>query len=128
MKLLLDTCTLLWLTRGTDDLSERARLAIVDPKNELVLSCVSAWEIACKAAIGGLTFDRPVEEWISDVREEYGLAKLAVDDEAALLLVRLPKLHRDPFDRMLVAQSIVHGMALVTPDRDIARYPGRTLW
>jgi len=68
------------------------------------------------------------DEWVADVREEYGLASLAIDDESALHLLLLPALHRDPFDRILVAQALVHGLAILTPDRAIRDYPARTIW
>jgi len=128
MRLLLDTCTLLWLTQGADELSDRAREHLISPSSELVLSSASVWELAVKSALGRLTFDRPFDEWITDVREAYGLLPLPVDDVAAAHLLRLPPLHRDPFDRILVAQALVHGLVILTPDRAIRDYPARTIW
>lgn len=128
MKLLLDTCTLLWLTLDADELSDTARELLVAPSSELVVSSASVWELAVKRALGRVHFDRPLDEWLADVREEYGLASLAIDDESALHLLRLPALHRDPFDRILVAQALVHGLAILTPDRAIRDYPARTIW
>lgn len=128
MKLLLDTCTLLWLTLDADELSDTARELLVAPSSELVVSSASVWELAMKHALGRVHFDRPLDEWAADVREEYGLASLAIDDESALHLLRLPALHRDPFDRILVAQALVHGLAILTPDRAIRDYPARTIW
>ncbi len=79
-------------------------------------------------ALGRVHFDRPLDESLTDVREEYGLVSLAIDDESALHLLRLPALHRDPFDRILVAQALVHGLAILTPDRAIRAYPARAIW
>jgi len=128
LKLLLDTCTLLWLTLDADELSTNARALLTDESNELLLSTVSTWELATKSALGRLTFDRPLEEWLDDVREEYSLLPLPIDDLAALHLLRLPALHRDPFDRMLVAQALVHGLVILTPDAAVRAYPARTMW
>lgn len=128
MKLLLDTCTLLWLTLDADELSDTARELLIAPSSELVVSSASIWELAVKRALCRVHFDRPLDEWLADVREEYGLASLAIDDESALHLLRLPALHRDPFDRILVAQALVHGLAILTPDRAIRDYPARTIW
>jgi PIN domain nuclease of toxin-antitoxin system len=128
VKLLLDTCTLLWLTLDADELSDTARELLIAPSSELVVSSASVWELAVKHALGRVRFDRPLDEWVADVREEYGLASLAIDDESALHLLRLPALHRDPFDRILVAQALVHGLAILTPNRAIRDYPARTIW
>jgi len=128
MRLLLDTCTLLWLTQDADELSDHARALLVSPSTELVLSSASVWELAVKSALGRVHFDRPLDEWIADVHESYGLAPLPIDDDAAVHLLRLPPLHRDPFDRMLVAQALVHGLTILTPDRAIRDYPARTVW
>ncbi len=128
MRLLLDTCTLLWLTQDADELSDHARGLLVSPSTELVLSSASAWELAVKSALGRVRFDRPLDEWLADVRESYGLTPLPIDDDAAVHLLRLPPLHRDPFDRMLVAQALVHGLVILTPDRAIREYPARTAW
>jgi len=128
MRLLLDTCTLLWLTQDADELSDHARGLLVAPSTELILSSASVWELAVKSALGRVRFDRPLDEWIADVRESYGLAPLPIDDDAAVHLLRLPPLHRDPFDRMLVAQALIHGLVILTPDRAIREYPARTAW
>lgn len=128
MRLLLDTCTWLWLTLDADELSANARALITDESNELVVSTVSTWELALKSTLGRLSFDRPFDEWIEDVREEYSLLPLPIDDLAAMHLLRLPPIHRDPFDRMLVAQALVHGLVILTPDAAVRAYPARTMW
>jgi PIN domain nuclease of toxin-antitoxin system len=128
VKVLLDTCTLLWMASDADQLSATARELIVAPANELVVSTVSVWELALKCALGRVRFDRSLDEWTADVREEYGLRPLPIGDAEALHLLRLPNLHRDPFDRMLVAQAIVHGLTILTPDAAVRQYPARTSW
>jgi PIN domain nuclease of toxin-antitoxin system len=128
MRLLLDTCTFLWIVGGDKALSRRARDAFEHPGNEVFLSAASAWEIAVKHRLGKLPLPAPPEEFVPAQRASHGIAALPVDEDAALQVAKLPDLHRDPFDRMLVAQAIVGGLVLATPDEPIRRYPVRTLW
>ena len=128
MKLLLDTCTFLWILEGGAALSEAARAQLLNADNDLYLSAVSAWEIAVKHALGKLPLPEPPERFVPAQRKARAISPLPLDEEAALELGRLPKLHRDPFDRMLICQALAGGMILVTPDPEIGRYPVRTLW
>ncbi len=128
MKLLLDTCTFLWLGLDSDRLSRKAAAAFLDPANENFLSAASSWEIAIKHTAGRLSLPGSPEHFISEAREKSGIATLIVDEECALQTTRLPRLHNDPFDRMLVAQAMIHGMIIVTSDEAIARYGVRVLW
>jgi PIN domain nuclease of toxin-antitoxin system len=128
VRLLLDTCTFLWLVGGAAQLSPRAREAFADPANEVFLSAVSAWEIAVKYRLGRLPLPTAPDEFVPAQRTAHGVEALAVDEESALNVAKLPDLHRDPFDRMLVAQALVGGLVLLTPDRPIRQYPVRTLW
>jgi PIN domain nuclease of toxin-antitoxin system len=128
VKLLIDTCTFLWIAMGSDKLSEAGTAAFLDPENERYLSAASAWEIAIKHALGRLPLPGKPEQFIPQIREKSGIETLAIDEESALHLARLPRLHGDPFDRMLVAQAIVHGMTILTPDEAIEQYAARVLW
>ncbi len=128
MRFLLDTCTFLWLLLDAPRVSGRARQLFGDPANEAFLSVVSAWEIAVKYAAGRLGLPQPPEQFIPEWRRRHGIESLALDEEAALCASRLPKLHSDPFDRMLVCQAIVHGLPILTPDPQIAQYPVRVVW
>ena len=128
MKLLLDTCTFLWAIAGGAELSKAARDALTNPDNDVYLSAVSAWEIAVKHALGRLPLPEPPDRYVPAQRRARGVAALPLDEDAALQLVRLPHLHRDPFDRMLVCQALAGALTLVTPDPEIARYPVRILW
>ena len=128
MKLLLDTCTFLWIVSGASELSDRARTLFADPENDAYLSTVSDWEMALKHALGRLPMPEPPARFVPAQRTAHGIESLPLDEEAALHLDRLPALHQDPFDRMLVCQAIVHGLAIVTPDRLIAQYPVRIVW
>lgn len=126
--MLLDTAPLLWLAAGSEALSETVVARVLDPDNEVFVSSVSAWEIAVKYGLGRLRLqDRP-ERLLPQIREAYGITSLPLTEEAALTLHRLPALHRDPFDRMLVCQAIAHGLTLATPDGAIQRYPVSTIW
>ena len=110
------------------DLSARARELFVDPDNEVYLSAVSAWEIALKHAAGRLPLPEPPERFVPAERSRHGIDTLDLDEETALHVGRLPPLHRDPFDRMLVCQAIVHGLVILGPDPLISQYPIRTAW
>ena len=128
MRLLLDTVAFIWLVEGNSRLSESAQGLITDPANEVYLSAASAWEIAIKYAIGRLLLGIPPEEYVTGQRRLHHIEPLPVGETAALQVYKLPALHDDPFDRIIVAQAIVEGMAVVTPDRQISQYPVRVEW
>jgi PIN domain nuclease of toxin-antitoxin system len=86
------------------------------------------WEIVTKHAIGRLPLPEPADRLVPRLRDRHGVEALPIDEESTLHLTRLPAIHRDPFDRILVCQAIVHGMTLLTPDALIAQYPARILW
>lgn len=127
MKLLLDTCTFLWLAGG-GGLSEDAAHAIRTPSNQVFLSAASVWEVVTKHQRGRLPLPELPDRLIPVERRLRGIDPLPFDEESAFQGLRLPWLHRDPFDRMLIAQSIAHGLAIVTPDPLIAQYPVRVVW
>ena len=128
MSFLLDTCTFLWWVTGDDALSEAAVNTIVDPANEVWMSAVSVWEIAVKHDLGRLDLPEPPDRLIPRLRDAHGIAALPLEEEDVLHVGRLPALHRDPFDRMLVCQAIARGMAILTPDEHVRQYPVRSLW
>jgi PIN domain nuclease of toxin-antitoxin system len=128
LRLLLDTCTFLWAVDGHARLTETAREAIANPDNEVYLSAVSAWEIAVKQARGNLTLTEPASRYVPKYRKSLGVLELPLDESSALEVGRLPAMHKDPFDRMLVCQAIAHGLTIVTPDPLITQYPARTVW
>jgi len=128
MRVLLDTCSFLWIVTDARELSTTAREIFQDPGNDIYLSSISTWEIAVKHALDRLPLPAQPENYIPQMRHDHGIETLPLDEEATLQLGRLPVLHRDPFDRMLVCQAIVGGMVLLTPDQVIARYPVRSMW
>ena len=128
MRLLLDTCTFLWIIDSPNRLPVRVAGLYQSSDNEVYLSTASAWEIAVKHATGRLTLADPPDRFVPAQREAHGILSLSIDEESVLHVSRLPLLHRDPFDRLLVCQAIVHGMTILTSDRLISQYPARTIW
>ena len=128
MSLLLDTCTFLWLITDDLALSAAARNAFVNPDHDVYLSAVSVWEIAIKHSLGKLHLPTPAEHFIPRQRERHGITALPLEEQAILYLSKLPLLHRDPFDRILVCQAIHHELTLLTPDPLITQYAVRTAW
>ena len=128
MKLLLDTCTFLWLAADAPELSSTARDSCCDPGNDVYLSAVSAWEIAIKYRLGRLALPQPPARYVVSRRTWLQLKPLAFDEASAVHDALLPAHHRDPFDRALVSQAILGGMSIVTPDEAIGRYPAPVIW
>ena len=128
MRVLLDTATFLWAANDAPEFSAKAREIFADPENEIYLSSVSAWEIAVEYALGKLPLPARPARFVPLQRKQHGIDPLQLDEEAALHLSRLPLLHKDPFDRMLVCQAVVHHLVILTPDELIRQYPVRTIW
>ena len=128
MRLLLDTLAFLWLAEDDARLPAAAREAIVDPANDVFLSAASAWEIAIKHRLGRLRLHMPPDEYLPQQRLLHRIETLGIDEGATLQAGKLPDLHRDPIDRLLVAHAIVHGLTIVTPDRLIRGYTVPILW
>lgn len=118
MKLLLDTHAFLWWLADDDQLGEPARAAIAKPTNFVYVSAASAWEIAVKRAAGKLVAPGDIEEWIAT----NNFTPLPIDVPDAIASAELPTHHRDPFDRLLVAQAQRGDMTVVTKDESFARY------
>jgi PIN domain nuclease of toxin-antitoxin system len=127
VRLLLDTSTFCG-SSTTRELSPQARELFVDPENETYLSSVAAWEIAIKYGLGRLPLPQPPDRFIPAQREQDGIDPLELDEEAALHLIRLPQLHKDPFDRILVCQAIVHHLIILNSNDLVTQYPVRTIW
>lgn len=131
MRLLIDTHTFLWFVEGDPQLSAGARRLLEEADNEIWLSLASIWEMAIKFSIGKLTLlDREgsFAEHLADLIESNGIAILPVTLPRVLLVATLPLHHRDPFDRLLVAQSLTDGMPLVSADTILDAYGVRRLW
>ncbi|HEY3129795.1 MAG TPA: type II toxin-antitoxin system VapC family toxin [Acidobacteriota bacterium] len=128
MRFLLDTVTFLWIISDRPELSDQARELSVDPDNEIYLSAVSVWEIAIKHSLGRLKLAESPERFIPIQRAKHGIESLPLDEESALHVSRLPRLHHDPFDRMLICQALIHGLVILSPDQLLSQYPVRVSW
>ena len=128
MRLLLDTHTFIWLDASPDQLSAEAHDILQDPGNDLLLSMVSVWEIQLKAQLGRLDLRRDLAGIIQDQRESNGIELLPITLSHILALSELPPHHGDPFDRLLISQSRVDNLVLVTKDENISKYTVDILW
>jgi PIN domain nuclease of toxin-antitoxin system len=127
-RFLADTHALLWWSNGDPRLSTRARDLILDPDVEILASAVSAWEIAIKAGLGALTLPSTPDDFMRDLLSTSQMKPLPIDVRHAVRVFDLPPLHKDPFDRLLIAQAIVENVPLITNDQLIARYPVAVEW
>lgn len=127
MRLLLDTHIWLWLLENPSQLAPEV-LAQIEHADERLLSAASVWEIAIKANLGKLGASGGAEAIYREILEEIGASVLLISAEQALIAARLPDVHRDPFDRMLVAQAQATGATLVTADDKVRAYGGDVLW
>ncbi len=128
MNILLDTCTLIWLTQEPERLSEKSKTIIENPDNELLVSHVSVWEMLLKTQAGKLSFPVPLRKWLSDQQNTWDFRYLNISLEHLLRVEEIERHHSDPFDRLLVTQAIVENIGIVTPDPWIAKYPVQVLW
>ena len=123
MKLLLDSHLLIWSALVTRPLPEKAKRLLSDPENDLIFSSASVWEITIKAGLGKPDFQidpRVLRRTLLD----NGYEELPLISEHSIALLNLPPIHKDPFDRILVAQAMVEGITLLTVDATVAKYPG----
>ena len=118
MKYLLDTHTLLWFLSGDEKLSGRARLLIDDPSNEKFLSIVSLWEIAIKVRLEKLDLDKPFEQVFPERLDFNRIQRLDITVDSLIKLTTLPfhHRHRDPFDRLIIAQGLAEGLPIISVD------------
>ena len=128
MKALLDTSTFLWWILDSPRLSSRAREFIADARHELYFSAASAWEISIKMDKGTLKLPKRPAVFLEQQLADNSVQVLPVDLRHALQVAGLPPHHKDPFDRMLVAQAMIEGLAIVTSDEAIAQYTPEVIW
>jgi PIN domain nuclease of toxin-antitoxin system len=123
VKLLLDTQILLWAASQPSRLSPSVRKLLNDPRNELLFSAASLWEIAIKNSLGREDFQVEPRLFRRGLLDS-GYVELAITGEHAVNVAGLPTLHKDPFDRMLLAQAVIEGISLLTADAQLASYRG----
>ena len=128
MRLLIDSQTLIWFVDQDHLLSRTAHAAITDPANDLLLSAASVWEIAIKVGLEKLKLSLPYCDWMEQAIADLGLVILPITVEAAGLQAGLPWHHRDPFDRLIIAQALVDNIPVVSIDRIFDDYGIERLW
>jgi PIN domain nuclease of toxin-antitoxin system len=126
--LLLDTHSLLWYYFGDPKFSATARAAILDPQNETLVSAVNFWEIAIKLSTGKLTLTESFDDFIQHAIHDNGFKTIPIEPRHAAELIGMPYHHRDPFDRMLIAQAKVEGLSVVSRDAVFDLYPIQRIW
>ena len=127
MDLLLDTPTLIWFLNGDIKLSDKVKNVIEDSNNAKMVSIASVWEIAIKISLDKFRFDKGLKHFLYMV-EDNGFVILPITFEHAMVLSTLEFIHRDPFDRLLIAQSKVDNLTLATKDDNIKQYNIKTIW
>lgn len=128
MKYLLDTHAFLWWIAEDNRLSEKARQAIQDPDNEVFLSVASAWEIAIKTNLKKLSLPKPPLKFIPQQVEQNNFSVLPIQLKHALGVAALAKHHEDPFDRLLISQSLAEKMPLISSDKMMRKYRVKLIW
>jgi PIN domain nuclease of toxin-antitoxin system len=128
VNLLLDSHTLLWAVDNPAKLGRQAASNLEDPDNSLLVSAGTIWEIAIKVGLGKLKISRPFRPWMTQAIADLGLTVLPITVEAADAQIALPNHHRDPFDRLLVAQVQTEQVVLVSADAAFDRYGVQRIW
>jgi len=128
MRYLLDTTIFVWSLREPEKLNKDALGILENDSQEVFLSAVSSWEVVIKSAIGQLTLPKEPAQFIAEALAKFALQSLSISHVHSLAVGELPQHHRDPFDRMLVAQARSENMVLMTADMLMEKYPVETLW
>ena len=128
MEYLLDTCSFIWLAMIPEKLSAQVQSLINDQGNSFLISDASIWEICLKWKAGKIKLPSPPRMWIFEQRKIWDLRRLVTDIEHYFRVSELPLIHRDPFDRILVAQAMEKNITLLTCDSEIAKYQVAVLW
>ena len=123
---LLDTHTLLWFLRDSPQLSKKA-LEIITTENKVYVSIASLWEIAMKKSIGKLEFEHSIEK-IAELCHEKDILILQIQPKYFDKIIKLPNIHNDPFDRLIISQAIIENLVIITKDTIIPKYSVKTIW
>lgn len=128
MRLLLDTHTLLWSADDPSKLGTTALSALNDPTNDLLISAATIWELSIKVGLQKLTLTMPFRKWMETAMADLELGILPITVEYADRQASLPPLHRDPFDRLMIAQSLVSGIPIISTDTAFDSYGVARIW
>jgi PIN domain nuclease of toxin-antitoxin system len=128
MKYLLDTCTFIWFVSNSPELNITAKNIIEDENSEILLSIISIWEMSIKNSIGKLEFTKPFEEFIKGQVKLNEIEILELSKEHIFKVNTLPFHHKDPFDRLIIAQSMVENVPIISADPEFVKYPITLIW
>lgn len=128
MRVLLDTHTLLWFALNDPQLSSAAMAVILDSASDKLVSPASYWEIAIKVSLGKYVLSRPYEDFMRNAIDQNGFHYLHIEPRHTAALISLPYHHRDPFDRLLIAQAMVEQILIISGDPAFDAYPITRLW
>jgi PIN domain nuclease of toxin-antitoxin system len=128
VRLLIDTQCWLWWFSDAERLNPRAHRLVTDGENVVCFSAASSWEIAIKASLGKLKLPQPPAQYVTERLAAHAMTGLSIEHAHALRVASLPDHHKDPFDRLIVAQAQVESLAVLTADPLIARYDIDTIW
>jgi PIN domain nuclease of toxin-antitoxin system len=123
MRIILDTHIFLWLISDSDQLSSQKKGVISNPNNEVFLSVASIWECVIKYQSGKLALPQSAEIYLPQQRSQHLIKSLAINEDTIKQLIGLPMIHKDPFDRLIICQSLEWNLVLMTEDEALARYP-----
>ena len=128
MKYLLDTHAFLWFVSEDNRLSSKAQSIIKNSRNDIYFSAVSAWEMSIKIRLGRLSIEEELEPFIIKQLSENNFSTLSITIFHSIYTSKLPEIHKDPFDRMIIAQSKVENMSLISKDKNIKKYKVPVVW
>jgi PIN domain nuclease of toxin-antitoxin system len=128
MKYLIDTNVFLWIITDSDKLSKKAAKCFLENKNQIYLSIASVWELAIKKSIGKINLESPFAKFINNSLLENRISILNINISHICYLESMPLFHRDPFDRLIISQSICEKMPLVCSDTNFLQYPVNRIW
>ncbi len=128
MRYLFDTHVMLWFLEDSDELSKKSKKILMDGKNELFWSAASFWEITVKASLGKLELDKGWQAQLEREKKMNRIQDLPIYQKHCEPHLKLPWIHRDPFDRLLICQAIVEDLIIITRDKHIQKYKVKTVW
>lgn len=128
MNFLLDTCTFLWFLIDDPVLPDTVKEEIRHPENQNYVSVISSWEVIIKQQNGRFWLSADPAQYMKEQRKNHRILPLPLEESCLTHLGRIPSIHRDPFDRILICQAIEHGLTILTPDPAITCYPIKTMW
>ncbi|MCD4691864.1 MAG: type II toxin-antitoxin system VapC family toxin [Calditrichales bacterium] len=128
MKYLIDTHTLLWIVTNDPKLSAKAKDLYLDSENEIFISMASIWELSIKSSLGKISLEQPLDEFVDEHVKGNDIRILKIESPHVLRIENLPFYHRDPFDRLIISQSIEDNIPIIGSDKTFDSYPIKRIW